>query len=70
MKTLSTYLSEKIFLYNGKERLTKDIFWGKIIIIITMYLGRVGPISLAVAFNLERKIDNIIKYPVEEIRVG
>jgi hypothetical protein len=31
MKTLSTYLSEKIFLYNGKERLTKDIFWGKII---------------------------------------
>lgn len=44
--------------------------FGKLIIIVTMYLGRVGPISLAVAFNLERKIDNIIKYPVEEIRVG
>lgn len=44
--------------------------FGKIIIIVTMYLGRVGPISLAVAFNIEKKVDNIIKYPVEDIRIG
>lgn len=43
---------------------------GKYIIIITMYLGRVGPISLAVAFNLKNQNQNIIKNPVEEISVG
>ena len=45
-------------------------FWGKIIIIITMYLGRVGPISLMIAFNTRKKNKNIIKNPVEEISVG
>ncbi len=44
--------------------------WGKLIIIVTMYLGRVGPISLAIAFNAQREIKNIIKNPVEEIHVG
>lgn len=44
--------------------------YGKIIIIATMYLGRVGPISLAVAFNLKREKINIIKNPVEDISVG
>lgn len=44
--------------------------YGKIIIIATMYLGRVGPISLAVAFNLKREKTNIIKNPVEDISVG
>ena len=44
--------------------------FGKIIIIVTMYLGRVGPISLAVAFNVERKIENIVKCPTEDIRIG
>ena len=43
---------------------------GKIIIIITMYLGRVGPISLAVAFGIKKKSENIIKNPTEEISVG
>ncbi len=43
---------------------------GKIIIIATMYLGRIGPISLAVALNLKRKNQNIIKNPTEEISVG
>lgn len=42
---------------------------GKVIIIITMYLGRVGPISLAIA--LSRKVKtNLIKDPVENISVG
>ena len=44
--------------------------WGKIIIILTMYLGRVGPISLALALNSKRKIRNIIKNPTEDISVG
>lgn len=44
--------------------------WGKIIIICTMYLGRVGPISLAVLFNTRKVKQNIIKNPTEEIIVG
>lgn len=44
--------------------------WGKIIIIITMYLGRVGPISLVIAFGTKREKSNIIKNPIEEISIG
>ena len=44
--------------------------WGKIIIIITMYLGRVGPISLLLAFNTKKENKNIIKNPTEEISIG
>ena len=43
---------------------------GKVIIIGTMYLGRVGPISLALALNAGKKKQNIIKNPTEEISVG
>ena len=43
---------------------------GKAIIIGTMYLGRVGPISLALALNSSKKHQNIIKNPTEEISVG
>ncbi len=43
---------------------------GKIIIIATMYFGRVGPISLVVALNFKKKNPNIIKNPVEDISVG
>ena len=43
---------------------------GKFIIIATMYLGRVGPISLAIAFSLKKNHQNIIKNPTEEISVG
>jgi len=43
---------------------------GKAIIIGTMYLGRVGPISLALALNSGKKYKNIIKNPTEEISVG
>lgn len=44
--------------------------WGKIIILVTMYLGRIGPISLAIAFNTRKESPNIIKNPTEEISVG
>lgn len=43
---------------------------GKIIIICTMYLGRVGPISLAIAFSANKEHKNIVKNPIEEINVG
>lgn len=44
--------------------------WGKLIITGTMYLGRIGPISLAFAFSTRKENRNIIKNPVEEISVG
>ena len=44
--------------------------WGKLIIILTMYLGRLGPISLAIAFRLSKEAPNAIKNPTEEISVG
>lgn len=43
---------------------------GKMVVIGTMYLGRVGPISLALALNSRKKRNNIIKNPTEEISVG
>lgn len=44
--------------------------WGRIIIIITMYLGRVGPISLMIALNTKKETKNIVKNPTEDISVG
>lgn len=44
--------------------------WGKLIIIATMYLGRVGPISLAIAFKSKKQSINIIKNPVEDVSIG
>jgi trk system potassium uptake protein TrkH len=44
--------------------------WGKLIIICTMYLGRIGPISLAIAFSYSKESSNNIKNPTEEISVG
>ena len=44
--------------------------FGKLIIIFTMYFGRVGPISLAIAFNIKRENKNIIKNPREDVCVG
>lgn len=48
---------------------TLNVF-GKLIITVTMYFGRIGPISLAVALNRKGRIENIIKNPEEEISVG
>ena len=43
---------------------------GKFVIICTMYLGRVGPLSFALALNSNKQNNNIIKNPTEEISVG
>ena len=43
---------------------------GKIIIIATMFFGRIGPISLATAFQTKKERANIVKNPTEHISVG
>ena len=43
---------------------------GKIIIIATMYFGRVGPISLAVALGSKGESQNLVSDPPEEICIG
>lgn len=55
--------------------LTRDFtptlnLYGKLIIIVTMYLGRVGPISLFIALNTRKEKSNRIKNPTEQISVG
>lgn len=45
------------------------LFSGKLIIILCMYLGRIGPISLAIFFN-SRKKTALLTYPKEDITVG
>lgn len=44
--------------------------WGKIIVIATMYFGRVGPISLAIALRSNKEETNVIKNPTEDVTVG
>ena len=44
--------------------------WGKLIIILTMYFGRIGPISLAIALGTRKEERNRITDPVEDLRVG
>lgn len=43
---------------------------GKIIIIICMYIGRVGPISMVVAFNTQNGKHRLLHYPEEDVIVG
>lgn len=43
---------------------------GKLIITLTMYLGRIGPITLAFLFSSKNETTNNIKNPTEEISVG
>ena len=43
---------------------------GKLVIIVTMYFGRVGPISLALALGDKGQNQNKITEPVEEISIG
>lgn len=43
---------------------------GKLVIIATMYFGRVGPISLAVALGSKGENQNVVSEPTEEISIG
>lgn len=58
----------------GTVGLTRDLtasltLHAKLIIIATMYLGRIGPISLALFFNT-KKNSNLIQYPEGKMPVG
>jgi trk system potassium uptake protein TrkH len=44
--------------------------FGKLIIIVTMYFGRIGPISLAVALGSKNQSQNVICEPMEDISIG
>ena len=44
--------------------------WGKLIVIATMYLGRIGPISLVIALNVSKRNENAVQDPTEEVSVG
>jgi len=43
---------------------------GKLIIILTMYLGRIGPITLALMFNAKRTKGKERSLPEEHILIG
>lgn len=43
---------------------------GQIIIMICMYIGRVGPISMVVAFNTQNGKHRLLHYPEEDVIVG
>lgn len=53
----------------SRDFTTKLSVAGRIIIIITMYIGRIGPISLALFFNSKRFV-NLKTYPEEKVSVG
>ena len=48
---------------------TLNVF-GRIVIIICMYLGRIGPISLAIAFNFKKAGRELAVYPDGDVTVG
>lgn len=69
-------LSYEVFSAIGTVGLTRSVTpglntFGKIIIIVCMYLGRTGPISLVIALNnIKGKATGLIEYPEENITVG
>jgi len=43
---------------------------GKIVITITMFVGRIGPLTLFMAMAQRRQVASVIQYPDEEIMIG
>lgn len=43
---------------------------GKLVIIATMYFGRVGPISFALALGSKGENQNVVSEPIEDISIG
>jgi trk system potassium uptake protein TrkH len=43
---------------------------GKLIIIICMYIGRIGPISMVIAFRMRGKRKDKIRFIEEDVIVG
>lgn len=53
----------------SRDFTSKLHLFGKLIIIICMYLGRTGPISMVIFFNKDRRKD-LVSFPHEDITVG
>lgn len=45
-------------------------YMGKIVIILTMYVGRIGPLTLALLIGSKVQSHAVIKYPEESVMVG
>ena len=43
---------------------------GKVILIVTMYAGRIGPVTLLVALARKQTKDDVLKYPEEPLLIG
>lgn len=43
---------------------------GKLVIVLCMYMGRIGPISMAIAFGYKKSSKGKVSYPKEEVTVG
>lgn len=43
---------------------------GKLLIVLCMYLGRIGPITMAIAFGKKRGAQGIASYAAEDVTVG
>lgn len=43
---------------------------GKLVITITMFVGRIGPLTLFMALAQRRQVKSVIQYPDEEIMIG
>jgi trk system potassium uptake protein TrkH len=43
---------------------------GKLVITITMFVGRIGPLTLFMALAQRRQVASVIQYPDEEIMIG
>lgn len=53
----------------SRDFTTRLTLAGRLILIVTMYIGRIGPISLALFFNAKRFV-NLKTYPEERVGVG
>ena len=44
--------------------------WGRLIVIVAMYIGRIGPISMALFFTTKRSYKNNVSFAEGEFTVG
>ncbi len=68
-------ISFEVFSAVGTTGLSRSFspdlnIFGRILIIICMYFGRVGPISMAIAIGYKKSKKNLFSYPEEDVTVG
>ena len=51
--------------------LTPNLAWsGKLIVIVIMYMGRIGPITLMLALVRKKRKKQQVQYPEQQIMIG